>query len=102
MRRSASGSSPSVVPRANETLTGENVRDHLRGNLPDFMLPAAIVIVPALPLNANGKIDRRALARLEAASEETTAFAPPQGATEMALAEIFAEVLKLAGARPRR
>ncbi len=84
-----------VVPRANETLTADNIRDHLRRNLPDFMVPAGIVVVPALPLNANGKIDQRALARLAADSGETDAFAPPQGATEIALAEIFAAVLKL-------
>ncbi len=39
----------------------EAVREHLRSRLPDYMIPAVIVVLTALPLTANGKLDRRAL-----------------------------------------
>ena len=40
---------------------GEQLREHLRTRLPDYMLPAAFVPMEALPLNPNGKVDRKAL-----------------------------------------
>jgi amino acid adenylation domain-containing protein/non-ribosomal peptide synthase protein (TIGR01720 family) len=69
------------------------LRQALAQTLPDYMLPSAIVELPALPLNANGKVDRRALAL--APVEVATEFAAPQGAVEQALAEVWAEVLGL-------
>ena len=44
---------------------GEELRSYLRGQLPDYMMPAAIVELPKFPLNANGKIDRPALPKPE-------------------------------------
>jgi amino acid adenylation domain-containing protein len=85
-----------VVPRPGEGLTADDLRAHLRANLPEFMLPKAIVVLDALPLNANGKIDTRALpapgSDLLAAGER---HEPPLGATETTLAEIWAQVVKL-------
>ncbi|BCQ60928.1 hypothetical protein PBOI14_26780 [Pseudomonas sp. Boi14] len=39
----------------------EDLREHLQGRLPDYMLPVAYVRLPAMPLTANGKLDRKAL-----------------------------------------
>ncbi|MGW5739774.1 amino acid adenylation domain-containing protein, partial [Streptomyces sp. NPDC055261] len=50
-----------VVPREREETDGVDVRGHLSGRLPEFMVPAAVVVMKALPLTANGKLDRRAL-----------------------------------------
>ena len=52
---------------AQSELPAGRIREALRGRVPSYMVPAAVHEVAALPLNANGKLDRRALvARLEA------------------------------------
>jgi amino acid adenylation domain-containing protein/non-ribosomal peptide synthase protein (TIGR01720 family) len=66
----------------------------LRRRLPESMVPAAWVLLPALPLTAQGKIDRRALPDPEAPAG--TAEAPPANVVEAALAGVVAEVLGLA------
>jgi amino acid adenylation domain-containing protein len=53
----------------------DRIREALRARLPSHMVPDAIHAVAALPLNANGKLDRRALiARLEAGTDEADAL----------------------------
>ncbi|MCG7757778.1 MAG: AMP-binding protein, partial [Nitrosomonas sp.] len=74
-------------------LTIAALRDALADVLPDYMIPAAIVIMPGLPLNANGKIDRRQLPEPEFA--DAANYEAPQGDTEQALAAIWADVLGL-------
>ncbi|SAL44720.1 siderophore-related non-ribosomal peptide synthase [Caballeronia peredens] len=63
---------------------------HLRRTLPDYMVPAHIVVLDALPRNANSKVDRAALP--EPAKKERIYEAPAAG-TEAALAKIWREVL---------
>ncbi len=64
--------------------------------LPEYMVPAGVVILESLPLTANGKVDRRALSRIvPAAAAEEARFTPPQGPVEEALAEIFAGILRV-------
>ncbi len=54
-----------VAPRGDlPALDAVALREALRRQLPDYMLPASFVALAALPLNASGKVDRRALARL--------------------------------------
>ncbi|HKH43956.1 MAG TPA: amino acid adenylation domain-containing protein, partial [Thermoanaerobaculia bacterium] len=77
----------------------QDLRDFLRQRLPDFMLPAAWVFLPSLPLTANGKVDRKALAKLSperlTASNAAGAEEAPRTPTEELVAGIFAEVLQL-------
>ncbi|WP_285742084.1 non-ribosomal peptide synthetase [Lentzea sp. NBRC 105346] len=66
------------------------LRARVAGELPDYMVPAAIVVLPAIPLNPNGKLDRAALPAPEFAVSEQ-----PRTAREQVLADVFAEVLGL-------
>lgn len=67
------------------------LRERLGKQLPDYMVPSMIVVLEALPLNANGKVDRKALPEPEFGSER--GYEAPQGEVEEALARIWMEVL---------
>jgi amino acid adenylation domain-containing protein len=74
-------------------ITGETLRAYLRQELPDYMVPQAVMVLAKLPLNANGKIDRQALPEPEQLTAAKT-YAAPRTTTEKAIAEIWAEVLR--------
>ena len=57
------------------------------------MVPQAIMLLPKLPLNANGKLDRQALPEPEQAASQRTYIAPRTD-TEQTIAEVWAEVLR--------
>jgi acyl carrier protein len=81
-----------AVLEAATSATPAELRAFLRDKLPDPMVPAAFVILEKLPLNPNGKVDRRALPE---PTEEPRAgeFAAPQTEVERTLAVILREVL---------
>ncbi|MFE6867288.1 amino acid adenylation domain-containing protein [Kitasatospora sp. NPDC057692] len=68
------------------------VRTALRGRLPDYMVPSAIVVLPALPLTPNGKVDRSALPAPEPAA--STGHTAPGTPTELRVARAWAQVLE--------
>jgi amino acid adenylation domain-containing protein len=72
----------------------DEVRAHLRGSLPEYMVPSAFVFLQALPLTPNGKLDRKALPAPDLAPAEERYVAPRTPAEEV-LAGIWAEVLRL-------
>ncbi|HYR08135.1 MAG TPA: amino acid adenylation domain-containing protein, partial [Longimicrobium sp.] len=72
----------------------EALRAHLRQSLPEYMVPQAIVPLDRLPLNANGKVDRKALPAPEYGGAGET-YVAPRTPTEEVLAGIWAEVLGL-------
>ena len=77
-----------------ETLTSSELRQFLKEHLPEYMIPAAFVILKALPLTPNGKVDRRILPKPEITNAELeTAFVAPVTALETKLAEIWCTVL---------
>jgi amino acid adenylation domain-containing protein len=86
-----------VVDAGNTGDAGEDLapalQAHLRESLPEYMVPAAWVILPSLPLNANGKVDRRALpvpVPAELGEKEGSAPSTPE---EELLAGLFAGLL---------
>jgi amino acid adenylation domain-containing protein/non-ribosomal peptide synthase protein (TIGR01720 family) len=97
LRRHESVTDAIVVPRDDRlvgyvvcTADPGDLTTFLRRSLPDYMIPAAIVQLDALPLSPNGKLDR---AQLPAPKVTTTDHTPPSTETEAALAEIWADVL---------
>ncbi len=69
------------------------LRAALAERLPGYMVPRAIVAMEALPLNANGKVDRAALPEPVTGSRQGTAPAAPQGSTAHRLAALWSELL---------
>jgi amino acid adenylation domain-containing protein len=83
-----------VVPDgAGGTPDSRELRNHLKASLPSYMVPAAFVVVEALPIDANGKIDRRALPKPVYSDVRRAGYVSPQGEVEMRLAALFARVL---------
>ncbi|MBW8849087.1 MAG: AMP-binding protein, partial [Burkholderiales bacterium] len=79
-----------------ESLSPEALRTQLCTRLPEYMLPAAYVRLPALPLTPNGKLDRQALPAPDASALGSSAYEPPQGPVEESLAALWCELLGLA------
>ncbi|WP_157697822.1 non-ribosomal peptide synthetase, partial [Caballeronia calidae] len=71
----------------------EALRIHLTERLPDYMVPAAFVMLDALPLTPNGKLDRRALPAPGNDAFAQRPYEAPQGETESVLAELWTELL---------
>ncbi|MFE7813012.1 non-ribosomal peptide synthase/polyketide synthase, partial [Streptomyces sp. NPDC057433] len=71
-----------------------DVREFARRSLPDHLVPSAFVVLPALPLSGNGKVDRAALPAPEPASgDRRGAPTAPRTDAERRTADVFAEVL---------
>ncbi|MBW4483047.1 MAG: amino acid adenylation domain-containing protein [Tildeniella torsiva UHER 1998/13D] len=79
-------------------LSGEldqaQLRERLRSQLPDYMVPLVFVSLEALPLTPNGKVDRLALPKPEAQSAALSSKAEPQTELEQTIAAIWQQVLK--------
>jgi amino acid adenylation domain-containing protein/non-ribosomal peptide synthase protein (TIGR01720 family) len=71
------------------------LRSHVAQILPEYMIPAVFVTLEALPLNASGKLDRRALPAPDRLIEPVSEYIAPRTPTEHALAEVWSEVLGL-------
>ncbi|SOQ11406.1 non-ribosomal peptide synthetase [Pseudomonas syringae group genomosp. 3] len=80
------------VAAAAASLTVDSLREQLTARLPDYMVPAQILLLDQLPLTANGKLDKRALPKPGVIKQRYTA---PVGEIEEKLAAVWADVLKL-------
>ncbi|HEC83828.1 MAG TPA: acyltransferase domain-containing protein, partial [Thioploca sp.] len=88
---------------ANNPLSGQvasklepALRRYLRKHLPDYMVPAAFVILDEMPLTPNGKVNRRALPTPERTRPAlSTKLAMPRSETEQAIAKVWKDVLQL-------
>jgi len=69
------------------------LRQHLQAKLPEYMVPSAFMVLEALPLDPNGKVDRRALPAPDGGDASAAAYAPPTNELERLLAGIWQDVL---------
>jgi amino acid adenylation domain-containing protein len=76
--------------------TPTELRAFLRSELPDFMIPAEIIVVDALPLSPTGKVDRVQLAHARPATATATLRSPPAGRTQEILQRIWCGILSVA------
>ncbi|HEX3085995.1 MAG TPA: amino acid adenylation domain-containing protein, partial [Pyrinomonadaceae bacterium] len=83
------------VPQAREVSAVE-LRAFLSARVPDYQVPSAFVEMPALPLSANGKVDRLRLPEVVSSRNGVSSeFVAPQNEIEIRLAKIWAEILSL-------
>jgi amino acid adenylation domain-containing protein len=82
-----------AVPREGAGIDAEALRAHLKSVLTDYLVPAAFMAIAAVPLTANGKLDRRALPEPESVLTDSRPAAP-RTPTEEILAQLWAEVLR--------
>ncbi len=83
-----------IVTRGQLDVDARALQEHLRSQLPDYMIPGSFVRLLALPTTANGKIDRKALPAPDPGrAHASEAFVAPQTPEEHAVAGVFAEVL---------
>jgi amino acid adenylation domain-containing protein len=73
--------------------TAAELRDHLRGRLPDYMVPSAFVALDAFPLTPSGKTDRRALPEPAAPEPAGEGYVAPRTPAEELVAAVWAETL---------
>ncbi|HPG89370.1 MAG TPA: condensation domain-containing protein, partial [Hyphomicrobium sp.] len=86
-----------VVASAGKTVEQEAARAFLRANLPDYMIPAHVITLPAIPQLANGKTDRKALPRPATEVRTVASSAAPTTPTEVVVVQAMEEVLKVRG-----
>ncbi len=85
-----------IVPHERHSPATEELREHLRQRLPEFMVPGTILSLQSMPLTASGKVDRKSLPAADEQRQDLQAeYAPPRNETEARLAEIWQEVLRV-------
>ena len=84
-----------VVPHPGQSISDTEVRQFLKAKLPIYMVPTRFVRLNALPLNPNGKVDRKVLPDGEPMIEDSVSeFKPPQTPMQMQLQLVFERFLK--------
>ena len=73
----------------------DRIKQRLRAELPEYMVPLHWLWLERMPLNANGKLDRKALPDLDIGQLHSQDYLAPRNALEETLAAIWAEVLKV-------
>ncbi|MBW4569859.1 MAG: amino acid adenylation domain-containing protein [Tolypothrix carrinoi HA7290-LM1] len=84
-----------IIP-TKQSATTSKLREFLKEKLPEYMIPAAFIVLDSLPLTPNGKLDRFALTALDTTNRSIDkTYIAPRNSTELTLAKIWAEVLQL-------
>ncbi|GAA3849302.1 hypothetical protein GCM10022243_14090 [Saccharothrix violaceirubra] len=84
-----------VVPEAGAQPSPREVREFIGARLPEYMVPAAIVVLERLPLTNNGKLDKRALPAPTDDALAKAAYLPPEGPTQERIASLFGDLLNI-------
>jgi amino acid adenylation domain-containing protein len=87
-----------VVPHPGETISANEIRQHMQDRLPEYMAPSSVITLDALPLTPSGKVNRRALP--EPGQTDLTArdaVVPPTTALEAKLVMLWEEMLGVRG-----
>ncbi|MFE9804541.1 amino acid adenylation domain-containing protein [Streptomyces goshikiensis] len=83
-----------VVPReAASVPSPTELRQHLRGRVPSYMVPSRFTVEQALPLTVHGKLDRRALGNSPSVLDDAAGSEPPRGPLEERIAAIWCSIL---------
>ncbi|WP_304438408.1 phosphopantetheine-binding protein [Lysobacter sp. Root983] len=83
------------LAEAGAQISAAELRLQLSAQLPEYMLPSALLMLEAFPLTPNGKLDRRALPAPDGVSLSVRAYEAPDGEVEEALAGIWRELLQV-------
>ncbi|MFS0553781.1 non-ribosomal peptide synthase/polyketide synthase [Brevibacillus sp. 179-C9.3 HS] len=78
---------------SDQELTVSELREHLGGTLPSYMVPSFFIRLEEIPLTANGKVERKKLPKPDDSVLTGTAYVAPQNEMETKLAEIWQQVL---------
>jgi amino acid adenylation domain-containing protein len=85
-----------VVPQPGQTLTTPGMRAFLQARLPDYLIPTALLLLDALPLTTNGKVDRRALPAPDHTKPTLTGhFVAAGNPLEARMVRLWEEVLRV-------
>ncbi|HEX5127576.1 MAG TPA: amino acid adenylation domain-containing protein [Rhodocyclaceae bacterium] len=98
VRQERAGDQRLVAYVVGEHLDAVQLKQYLAKQLPEYMLPNAFVMLQGMPLNSNGKIDRKALEKIApdyAASQVASEFVPPRNFIEQNVAEIWMELMSI-------
>ncbi len=82
-----------VTVQPGHALDEDTVRHRLSRTLPEYMVPARVLVLDALPLSSNGKVDRAALPK-PGEPERTRPYVPPTNETEQVIVDIWQRLLK--------
>jgi amino acid adenylation domain-containing protein len=84
-----------VVPKGGQHATSEQLRDHIREQLPEYMVPSVFVRLEKLPLTPSGKVDRKGLAIPDVRRSGEDLPLAARTVVEQIMAELWQDVLKL-------
>ena len=83
-----------LVSDAEHGALRDALKAHLKAQLPDYMVPAHLIVLDSMPLTANGKLDRRALPQPDPEANRQQ-YVAPRNELEQTLAAIWAAVLNV-------
>ncbi len=82
-----------IVSEQSQNVSVNELKNYLRQNLPEYMVPTVIIMMEAFPLSPSGKVDRKALPEPDGSRLVETEYTPPRDEQERIMVEICADLL---------